>query len=52
MNDTIDLHINKNSSLMETNSSINPLFAPIGATGHLVLLILASVKYPETIPHN
>ena len=36
-NETVDLHIANNSSLIETNFSINPLFTPIGVTGHLVI---------------
>ena len=34
-NETVELHIANNSFLMETNSGINPVFASIGATGHL-----------------
>ena len=32
----MDLYIPINSSLMNTNFGSNPLFAPIGVTGHLV----------------
>ena len=38
-NETVALYTTNNSSLMETNSDINSVFALIGATGHLVKII-------------
>ena len=35
--------------LMETNHSINPIFAPIGATGHLVYI--NELNTPVAIKH-
>ena len=38
-NEAVDLHTDDNSFLMETNTTINSVFAPIGATGHVFMYV-------------